>query len=192
MHCKTLAAITAVLAALATVPAEADDIFSEVRLGVLSHDMHFAGNRERGADFNGEVLFVSPFTGLGAGLPSWVRWLAEPQPMIGVSINSSGYTSEGYAGLTWTLPLLARLLRDSDGVSLDLSAGGEVNNGRINGGGDHVALGSNAMFRLSAELGYQVTPRVGLYVLLDHYSNAGLARENAGITDLGVRVGLRF
>jgi lipid A 3-O-deacylase len=194
MHCKALAAVAVgVFGALATVPARADDaIFSEVRVGVLDHDLHFLGGRESGIDFNGELLFVSPFSGLGGFLPSWLRWAAEPQPTIGASINSAGYTSQGYAALTWTVPLFTGLLRDNDGLSLGLSAGGALNNGRIEREDDHAALGSNALFRLGAEIGYQVTPRIGLYVLLDHYSNAGLARANDGITDLGVRVGWRF
>jgi lipid A 3-O-deacylase len=179
--------------ALAGDAPSADTIFSEVRLGVLAHDVHFAGGRENGADINAELLFTSPFAGLGDDLPGWMRWLAEPRPTIGGSVNTDGYTSQGYAGLTWTIPLANALLRPNDELDLGFFFGGEGNNGHVDHPDrDHKALGSNVLFRLGGEIGYQVTPRVGLYVLFDHASNAGFARYNESINDLGARVGLRF
>lgn len=45
-----------------TVPAAwGADTVSEVRMGVLAHDISFLSfNRESGADLNAELLFVSP------------------------------------------------------------------------------------------------------------------------------------
>lgn len=187
-------ALAAAVLLSGTMPAWAGSAFvSELRLGVLAHDVGVLGGRERGADFNGEILFVSPFTGLAAATPGWLRWALTPQPDLGVSINSAGYTSQGYGGLTWCLPLLPRLFAGNDAVTFSLGAGGEVNDGTVNQNTHHrKALGSNVLFRLSAELGYRVTERVGLYLLYDHVSNAGLAAYNESINDIGVRVGLRF
>lgn len=191
---RVLLGLVAVLCTAFAVPSYAQEPTQpEVRLGVLAHDVHFLGGHENGADINGELLFPSPLLGVGNDLPDWIRWAAHPQPMVGASINTSGYTSEGYAGLTWTVPLTSGLLRASDGLSFGFSVAGEVNNGHVNPSGPaHEALGSNVLFRLGAEIGYQVTPRMGLYVLFEHASNADLAHYNEGLNDLGVRVGLRF
>jgi hypothetical protein len=42
------------------------------------------------------------------------------------------------------------------------------------------------------ELGYQLTPNLSVAGFLEHMSNADLAAHNAGLTDAGARVGLKF
>jgi len=79
-------------------------LISEVRIGVLAHDVPIFGlQREHGVDLNGEVLFVSPVpdTAVADIGPAW-RWLFQPQPDIGGDFNTAGQTSQAYAGLTWT------------------------------------------------------------------------------------------
>jgi len=94
------ALVMAALGGLIRISAEAGDrVFSELRLGAPSHDVHCLGGRENRVDSNAESLFVSPFAGSGKGLPGWVRRTAEPRPMAGGSGNSAGQTSQGYAGI---------------------------------------------------------------------------------------------
>ena len=53
-------------------------------------------------------------------------------------------------------------------------------------------LGSTFLFRESLELGYQINPVVSVSAILDHISNANLAKRNAGITNAGARFGVKF
>src|SRR5690349_20270685 len=85
----------------------AQQIVSEVRLGVLAHDVSFLGtHREGGADLNGEILFVSPIPNSAiTNIPPLVRWMLQPRPNIGGDVNTAGATSQLYLGLVWTAPL---------------------------------------------------------------------------------------
>jgi lipid A 3-O-deacylase len=171
-----------------------DSIVEEVRAGVLDHDVRFLGGHEPGADINAELLFASPFPqDWGNSLPDWAAWVARPRPHLGGNLNTAGATSQAYAGLTWTVPLSQHLLSDSDGVTLDLDFGPSVNDGHVDRARpDRKALGSNALFRLAAELGWHPTSRLGLYLLYEHASNGGLAYHNQSLNDIGLRVGYRF
>jgi lipid A 3-O-deacylase len=159
----------------------------EVRVGVLAHDVRFAGGREPGADINAELLFASPApTGWGDALPDWLAWVARPRPHVGGDLNTDGATSQVYAGLTWTIPLVSRL-------TLDLDFGGSANNGHVNRTvPDRKALGSNVLFRLAAELGWHFTPRLAVYALFEHVSNGDTAQFNESLNDVGLRIGFRF
>src|SRR5207253_650138 len=121
---------TAVLAVTISVTAgtaRAEGIFSEVRLGVLAHDVGFLGGREPGADINAEVLFVSPFPDdWGSTWPQWLRWIARPRPHIGGDVNTAGATSQAYLGLTWTAVLARDLLRPEDDLEFDFLFGPSV------------------------------------------------------------------
>jgi hypothetical protein len=48
------------------------------------------------------------------------------------------------------------------------------------------------LFRESIELGYQITPVYSISAMVDHISNANLGSHNAGITNAGARVGIKF
>ena len=162
-------------------------LIDEVRVGVLDHDARFAGGREPGADIDAELLFASPVpTSWGETMPDWLAWVAKPRPHLGGDLNTAGATSQVHAGLTWTIPIVSRL-------TLDLNAGGSVNNGHVNPTvPDRKALGSNVLFRLAAELGWHFTPRLAVYALFEHVSNAGIARFNESLNDVGLRFGFRF
>ncbi len=98
-----------------------------------------------------------------------------------------------YGGLTWTANLVDHLFAEDDSIFIAGSLGGSVNNGKTSGEYAYrKALGSNVLFRESAELGYRFFTRYSVSAFLDHNSNAGLASRNEGLTDAGVRLGMRF
>jgi lipid A 3-O-deacylase len=159
-------------------------IVSEAKGGVLAHGLGvFAGGRESGSDINAELLFAPPGLVEAEGV---LGRLANPRPHLGLQLNTAGETSQVYAGLTWTLrPLEAP-------VFLGLSAGGTVHTGDLDEARRQTALGSRVLFRLAAELGWQLTGRLSVSLYYDHESNANLADENEGLNNAGLRVGWRF
>jgi hypothetical protein len=181
---------------VAAAPALAGDgLLTGIFLGVLDHNVPILGpQHEHGVDINAEAQFQSfvpdsTVSGIGAG---W-RWLLQPGPEIGVQANTSGYTSELYFGLAWTVDLIVGgLLWPNHAVFFSFSFGPSFNNGHVHSNYTHLSLGSNVLFRESVELGYRITPRWSLSVYFSHSSNAGLANDNAGLDDLGMRVGLHF
>ncbi|MBV8094123.1 MAG: acyloxyacyl hydrolase [Acetobacteraceae bacterium] len=170
-------------------------IFSELELGVLAHDVPVLGSRkESGADLNGELRFVSPVPeSLVSGIAPPFRWMLTPRPNIGGSVNTSGYTSQFYFGLTWTAELFKDVFRPEDGVFFGIGFGPAFNNGHISTiSPSHKSLGSNVLFHPSLELGYRFDRPYSIEMYWDHSSNAGLATKNEGLNNLGIRFGIRF
>jgi lipid A 3-O-deacylase len=193
---QSIAAVPLALLAW-SMPAAADaGVFSEVKVGVLAHDLPILGEqKEHGVDLNGELLFVSPIPDDAvAGIGEHWRWLFVPRPTVGFEANTSGYTSQIYASLTWTVDL------DNDDalwpdhtVFFGFSFGPAYNNGRIHTtAGNRLSVGSNLLFHPAVELGVRVTSAISISVYFDHSSNAGLDRFNSGLDNLGMRAGLHF
>jgi len=168
--------------------------YSELKLGVLAHDVQFLGGKEHGVDLNPEIILQSPFSDAwAASLPWYLQWMAQPRPTLGGEINTSGFTDQAYFGATWTWQLARNVLRPDDGVVLGFFFGPGLNDGDIIGKApNRKSLGSHILFREALELGYQITPIYQISVLVDHVSNGGLAKQNESINDLGVRFGVRF
>ena len=175
-------------AALASHGAAAETTPVEVRLGLLWPDMGPPGSRLPGSDANAELLFGPAGSDWAMGLPGWLRWAAAPRLDVGGALNSAGATSQAYAGLTWTVPLATGLLHQEDGLSVGLSIGPDL----LGGPGTPRGLDQGPQLRLGAEIGYQVTPLVGLFVLFDHVTGGPLVHEADSLNELGVRVGLHF
>ena len=170
----------------APLPAAAQlNIVDEVKAGILAHDVGFLGQHlEKGPDVNLEMLFTPP---------DLLAVIGSPRPHIGADINTAGKTSDGYFGLTWGIMLIQSLFGAGDGVFINGSLGGAVHDGYINSGPpDRKLLGTRALFRESAELGYQLVPGISMSALLDHISNANIGRHNMGITSAGARLGFKF
>lgn len=180
----------AALLLLAPIDAAAQtSIVDEVKIGALAHDVAFFTHHvESGTDVNVELLFTAP---------DLLSIIGSPRPHIGADINTGGNTSDGYFGLTWGMTLLPRLFGAADGVFLNGSLGGAVQDG-FTGTQTTVPppgrklLGSTVLFRESAELGYQMTPTLSVSAIVDHVSNANLAPRNAGLTNAGARLGVKF
>jgi lipid A 3-O-deacylase len=175
--------------------ASAQQIVSELRLGALAHDVPvLAGQKELGTDINGELLFVSPIPEhLVSGVSPALRWLLTPRPIVGIDANTSGATSQLYFGLAWSATLFGNVLIQSDSLFLGLGFGPAFNNGRVSTlSGGRKSLGSNVLFHESVELGDRFDPRHSVSLYFEHSSNAGLARENEGLDNAGIRFGLAF
>jgi lipid A 3-O-deacylase len=176
--------------------AAAEDIVSQVSFGVLAHDVPILGpHKEGGADLNAELFFVSPVPDRWASgvTPRW-RWIFRPHPSLGVEANTNGDTSQIYAALTWTVDLdLGGAWWPDHTVFLGVSLGPAYNTGHVRTRDpNRLNLGSNVLFRGAIEAGVRITPVLSLSAYFDHSSNAGLARQNEGLDNLGLRIGLHF
>ena len=175
--------------------AQAQQVLSELRLGVLAHDVPlFSPHVETGADINGELLFVSPVpdSWVANVAPAW-RWMLTPRLNVGGDLNTAGDTSQLYFGLTWTATLFNQVLRPTDSVFFDISFGPAFNNGHVSTTDpSRKGLGSNVLFHPAIDIGYRFGPRWSVMIYYEHSSNAGLAQENPGLNNAGFRVGLAF
>src|SRR5262245_7259734 len=119
-HTRTGAMLAAVAAILTIGPAaqaqQQRRFISEVRAGLMAHDVPIFSNREEsGVDINGEILFTSP---------SLLRAIWAPRPHFGFSANTAGGMSQIYAGLSWEFTVWRRLFA---GFSL----GGAIHTGPL-------------------------------------------------------------
>lgn len=183
-----LRAVSAVfaVAVLGAAPATAQDFrIDEVRGGIMAHSTDETGpggtfwNLTRIQDANVELLF-SP-------IDAWTGW-GEIRPHVGATVNFGGLESMAYAGLSWKVNLF-----DSP-VFFEGAFGAAVHNGAASGAAAPARdLGCALLFREAANLGVDVTENASVMLTLEHASHAGLCGPlNRGLTNLGVRVGVRF
>lgn len=193
MH-KIFTRMVAVFAmALLAGQAAAQDAYDfgidEVRGGLFFHSVDHAPpsalfgliDTTRLQDANVELLF-RPFD-LGD-----YNWIGLIRPHVGATVNFGGLESQVYAGLSWTHYIF-------DGpVFIEGTFGGALHNGALSGATLPARnLGCSALFRESASLGYQITEQASAMLTVEHSSHAGLCGpNNAGITNLGFRVGWKF
>jgi lipid A 3-O-deacylase len=163
-------------------PAQPMSFVSELRLGGSAQDPW--SPEKESANFTGEVLFAKPFT------PADLFWsYFVPRPHIGGSVNFDGKTSFGYAGLTWTVDITQQFFVEG-------SFGGAVHDGKTGPAAfipiDRNALGCSPLFRESGAVGYRFTPNWSVMATIEHMSNAGLCKENRGLTNVGAKIGYTF
>jgi lipid A 3-O-deacylase PagL len=169
--------------------------YGELKFGVIAHDVHFLEGKEAGVDLNPEIIFPSPVPDAWVDTaPVYLRWLLQPRPTIGGLINTAGFTNQYYVGPTWTWELVGNVLRPDDGITFGVFFGPGFNDGDIVAptGSNRKSLGSHVLFRESLELGYRIDARWQISAYIDHVSNAGFARYNQSLNDVGGRIGLRF
>lgn len=158
-------------------------IISEVKLGLLEHDVSFFGHgKEPGRDINAELLFTSP---------DFLSAIFAPRPHLGVSINTAGATSLAYAGLTWSFyPFNGGAIGH---LWFSPFLGGALHNGELRTDDpNRKENGTRALFHLGGEVGIDVTEQVNVSIYYEHSSNANLGGHNEGINSAGVRLGWRF
>ena len=156
----------------------AGGILSELRLGLLYHDVGIVSeSTEEGADVNFEALFASP---------GFLEIIFSPRPHLGVSINTAGDTSQVYGGLTWALDLWG-------GLFVEFAFGGSVHDGELDANRtDKNDLGCRILFREALELGWRFGGHHSISVMADHISNAGFCSDNDGQDTAGIRYGYKF
>ncbi|HEY5597315.1 MAG TPA: acyloxyacyl hydrolase [Kiloniellales bacterium] len=154
------------------------DILSEVRVGVLAHDVGvFEDSREDGMDPSLEVYFTSP---------ALLAAVWSPRPHIGIAVNTSGDTSQIYGGLTWDWPFWKPFF-------IEGSLGLAVHDGELNhSSGDRRDLGCRVLFRESVALGARFLERHAIAIQFAHISNANLCAGNAGLDAIGIQYGYQF
>ncbi len=171
----------AAVGAFAALPASAQGLIEELKLGVLYHDASHMWSgfklEQESADINVEVLLKPSFPGLFFGT---IR------PVVGGTISTVGATSHGYAGLRWQAEL-------GSGFYLGVGLGGAVHDGHLlPDSWQHKALGSRVLFHIPAEIGYRLDAHNSISLYFEHTSNAWLARYNEGLDRIGLRYGYKF
>lgn len=152
----------------------------EIRGGVFAHDPF---SPEKGsADINGEFLARLPIS-VSPSVPAWLI----PRPHVGFTLNTAGKTSSLYAGFTWDYDITQRIF-------VEASFGGAIHNGYTGKTPRYHenSLGCSPLFRESASLGYRLTEHWSLMGTVEHMSNAGLCKQNRGLTNFGGRLGYSF
>ena len=151
----------------------------EVRAGAFKQAIDDAHGEGTGA-MNLEVLggrFAGGYEN------SILNFFLTPRPHIGTTI-AFGKTDEFYFGVTWD----ARLIGDT---FFETSFGGAAHDGPLHEL-EIASYGCQVNFRESASLGLALSPDWRLMGTLDHMSNAGLCGNNRGLTNAGVRLGIKF
>lgn len=170
----------------ATTPGHAGSL-DEARFGVTVQGFGgWSPDFEDGAGINFELLFKAP---------EFLSVIGSPRPVIGANIaTANNATSQFYAGFEWKTYFADRFFASG-------MLGGVLHNGETDPfnpvlDADRAMmtqyLGCTAMFRLGADIGYDISERISTSVHWSHISNAGLCDENEGLDNLGVRVGYRF
>ncbi len=160
--------------------AAARDLFAEVKIGVLGHDVPdlWSGFRreDEAADLNIEAL-LSPSVQFLCGV---IR------PAIGATINTGGQTSHAYIDARWQY-------ETPTGIFFGVGVGGTVHNGELDPSDpDRKALGSRLLFHIPVEIGYRFDDHSSFSVYFEHMSNAYTQDFNEGMDDIGIRYGYRF
>jgi lipid A 3-O-deacylase len=190
--------VVAVVLACAPAALHAQNVvnltFGQVKFGAAAHDVHFLGGKEHGVDFNPELIMPSPVSDAWAAtVPAYLRWLVQPRPTFGAEINSSHYTDQFYFGTKWSWMLANNIFQPGDGFSAGIFFGGAANDGEIvTSKPNRKSLGSHILFREELEVGYWINPLIEISAFVDHVSNAGCAKQNQSINNVGARIGFRF
>lgn len=179
--------IITAIAAFSSLNAASAELFNEVRAGVYAQSCcGFGSSKEQGAAINAEALFASPRV---------LNVLGAPRPLIGATVaTDSDATSQIYTGLEWKVDLASRWFVAA-GVGVTVHNGETdrfdpvADAGRVD---STVFLGCRALIRLAGDVGYRLTDRVSASFHWNHISNAGLCRENEGLDQMGLRLGLSF
>jgi lipid A 3-O-deacylase len=169
----------------------AGSIVSDIRGGIYAHDMYpvwlpfdvSAYHFDQIEDVNLEVLLRLPDTDV-------VRWMGSPKVAIGGTLNLDGQESMAHLGLTWQVPVF------DTPIFVEATAGAAIHNGILtgpyNGSGSLRPQGCRVQFYTGAGVGLNITDSVYALVSYEHMSNADLCSPNYGLSNMGVRLGVKF
>jgi lipid A 3-O-deacylase len=166
-----------------------EKFLDEIRVGLYEHDTNIIGHKkETGADFVLELL-SRPIISL--------QFIGTPRLVVGGVINSAGQTNQAYIGLIRTWDLTHEVINSGDAIFLEGMVGGDWNDGKIDVTGTPQeqywkSHGSHLLFRTGLNLGYRINPTWSVALSFNHISNAGLAKRNEGMNDLGLSVNMEL
>ena len=173
-----------------TTPMPFANVVDELRFGVGYHMVYYTMlppttpqelYLDRLEDVSFDVLFTTPT--LDA-----FYWLGSPRPEIGTTLNLKGEDSLLHAGLTWTVPVF------DTPFYVEGTFGAAAHNGYL---GDEAPAGRRKYgcrvnFYERFGVGVNVSDNLTATLAYEHMSNAGLCSHNAGISNLGLKLGWKF
>ena len=168
---KNACFVICLTALMASGQALAQPTIDEWRVGLMAHDVE--DNDEKGADLNAELI-------LNLDIES--ESLLIPRPVVGVSLNSDGDTSQIYGGGAWNIEI-------GEDFFSEIMLGVVAHNGEtsMTDRPDDRELGCSVMFREALSLGYRMDESKSIMATVSHISNAGLCDQNSGLTNAGLR-----
>lgn len=171
-------------ASLALLPfataAAADGLVSELRLGVLAHDVP---NLWSGFSVEPDAVAINAEALLSPSLPFLGGAI---HPALGASIATEGGTSNIYLDARWQAELPNHFF-------IGLGLGATVHDGQLDlKNWDEKALGSRVLFHIPLEIGYRLDEHNSISAYFEHMSNANTSDPNEGLDRLGARYGYRF
>jgi len=176
-------------------------VADEVRVGLMAQDIKIDGiggtkGKEEGVALTLEYV---------ADTPEFLEWALKPKPYFGGSINLSGDTSYGGAGMLWRTSDTDRFYGElafglviHDG-ELELPLPGEATTAeqalefdRLNR--ENIEFGSRALFRTQFAAGYRLSDDWSAELVYEHLSHGKILSNgsNEGLDSIGVRIGKRF
>lgn len=183
----------------------------EARFGIMQHDVDVAGiGGVREKESSQGILLEYRFDS-----PEFLKPIWAPKPYIGGSINLSGNTSHGGAGLAWQksftdkfygefafglsvhngeerVPNPADAATDLPGATAaEIQA--EITR-RFERKRDTIEFGSSVLFRNQLAVGYAVSDTWSTELVYEHLSNGTIigGPENEGLDSLGLRVAYKY
>lgn len=169
-------------------------LVEEVRFGVTQHNICVSdcnnANKEDGPNINAEIVFDSP---------DFMSLLLSPRPYIMGSLNTSGDTSFGAAGLQWDFEVF-------EGWSIEPGIGYSIHDGELESPfpqgdprGDaltqnKVLLGSRDLFRSSLAITRDLGEHWRVQLMYEHLSHGQIIGDgrNQGLDNIGLRLAYRF
>ena len=177
--------------------AKADDL----RVGIMAQDIEVAGiagvqGKEKGVAISLDYVLDSP---------AFLDCALDARPYIGGSINLSGDTSYGGAGLLWQTNLLNDVYGElafggviHDG-ELEIPSPGEASTsaqalefGLLNR--NNIEFGSRVLFRTQFAIGVNLSEDWGAELVYEHLSHGKIlsSGSNEGLDAAGFRIARRF
>ena len=178
---RILGAVSVLCISTMTLPlfAESAEI-KQVRVGLLAHNLGLIASKvEHGVDLNVEAVFNE------------IPVMLNGQPTVGVVVNNIGYTSFGYAGLSWQFDI--DIGDTGQGLLIVPFFGAAIHDGEIQPEDDRRGLGCRLVFREAIDIGWRFSGRYAISVMTDHLSHGGFCEDrNQGLDNSGVRFHMRF
>ena len=158
----------------------------ELKQGVLAHDRGWFGtNREGfGPDYNFELMFNSP---------NFLRKIASPMPILGLTQTSTGGSSLYYGGLTWDFNISKNWFFNATTGIAYTNGLTKLPQGQEPKGDKQIQFGSKWLHRGAIELGWNFYGKDSISLMFSHVSHGSmLDNKNQGMDEFGIRYGYRF